>query len=321
MSQTTDRTAEEVRIVRHALATDRRAVGMALAAVTAVISGFAVFINGYGVIAWRDAGVGSAAYTTAKNLVAAALLLGVALAVRRRRAEPVRIQGSHRLRLLLIGVIGGAVPFLLFFEGLSRASSVHAAFLHKTLVIWVALLAVPFLRERVTGLHLAAMGLLVGGEAVLSRVDGFAFGAGEAMILAATLLWACEIIIAKRVLADVPSTTVGVARMGIGSIVLVAWVVATGGLAGLASLGAQGWMWAIATGFILTGYVATWYLALSKAQAVDVTAVLVVGALITALLRTGVQGVVMPPVAGVALLLAGGAAAVAAGLRGRRVPA
>jgi drug/metabolite transporter (DMT)-like permease len=304
--------------VRQASSRSPRTVGIALAVVTAVISGFAVFINGYGVIEWRDAGAGSAAYTTAKNLVAAGLLAGIALAVRRRRAEPVRLRTSHKARLIVVGVVGGAVPFLLFFEGLARASSVNAAFIHKTLIVWVALLAVPLLRERVTGMHLAAMGLLLAGEATLSRVGGMTIGTGEAMIFAATLLWACEIVIAKRLLADVPASTVGVARMGIGSVVLVAWVLATGGLAGVGALPAAAWTWALVTGVFLTGYVATWYLALSKAQAVDVTAVLVLGALITAALRTGVQGAVTPPIAGVVLLVAGGAAAIAAGLRGRR---
>jgi drug/metabolite transporter (DMT)-like permease len=303
--------------MRHAASRSPRTVGIALAVVTAVISGFAVFINGYGVIDWRDAGAGSAAYTTAKNLVAAGLLGAIALAARRRRADPVRLSPSHKARLVLVGVIGGAVPFLLFFEGLARASSVSAAFIHKTLIVWVALLAVPLLRERVTGMHLAAMGLLVAGEATLSRIGGMTIGTGEAMIFAATLLWACEIVIAKRLLADVPASTVGVARMGIGAVVLVTWVVATGGTSGLAALPAAAWTWAIVTGVFLTGYVATWYLALSKAQAVDVSAVLVLGALITAALRIGVQGAVTPPMAGVVFLVAGGSMAITAGLRGR----
>jgi drug/metabolite transporter (DMT)-like permease len=305
--------------VHHANSANRRTIGIALAAVTAVVSGFAVFINGYGVVAWRDAGVGSAAYTTVKNIVAAAILVGIAHALRRRRAAPVRLTTSQRARLVVVGVIGGAIPFLLFFEGLSRASSVQAAFLHKTLVVWVALLAVPILRERITGLHLAAIGLLVAGEATLSGVGGLTVGSGEAMILAATLLWACEVIVAKRLLGDVPASTVGAARMGIGSVVLVGWVVATGGLSGMSTLPASAWGWALATGVILTAYVGTWYLALSKAQAVDVTAVLVLGALITAGLRVGVQGAAAPPAVGLVLIAAGSVAALAAGIRVRRL--
>ena len=48
----------------------------------------------------------------------------------------------------MIGVIGGSVPFILFFNGLAMASAPSAAFIHKTLFVWVVLLAVPFLGER-----------------------------------------------------------------------------------------------------------------------------------------------------------------------------
>lgn len=292
-----------------------RLSGPAIACVTAVVSGFAIFLNGYGVRAWRDAGVGAAPYTTAKNLVAAAVLVALAAAALRRSPRPDRLTTSQKARLLAVGIIGGAVPFVLFFEGLARASSVQAAFIHKTLVVWVALLAVPLLGERLSGLHLAAIGLLVGGEAVMAGVDSIAIGTGEMMIFAATLLWAIEVVIAKTLLRDLSSSLVGAARMGVGAVALVAWALVSGGAAGLSSLPAAAWGWIALTGLALTAYVATWYLALSKAQAVDVTAVLVLGALITAALRTGFTGAAVPSPVGIALLTVGGVAAVAAMLR------
>ncbi len=118
-------------------------------------------------------GASSATYTTFKNLVAALLPRR-----HRLRRGPPRPAGSLRprtasqwRRLGLIGVIGGGVPFLLFFEGLARASSGQAAFIHKTLLVWVALLAVPFLAERITAVHLGAMALLVAGQAYLTGVE------------------------------------------------------------------------------------------------------------------------------------------------------
>jgi hypothetical protein len=42
---------------------------------------------------------------------------------------------------------------------------------------------------------------------------------------------------------------------------------------------------------VLFGYVATWYAGLARAQAIDVTAVLVFGAVITAGLQSGFNGV------------------------------
>ena len=104
-----------------------RAVGVALALVTATISGFAVFLNSYAVKRFDDATV----YTTAKKGVAGVLLLLLAVPVLRsaagKRPAPKPRSGAQWLALLAVGIIGGSVPFVLFFEGLARASSTQAA--------------------------------------------------------------------------------------------------------------------------------------------------------------------------------------------------
>ena len=121
---------------------------LALAFATALISGVAVFANGYGVIAFGSEG---GVYTTAKNLVAAVVLLLVGAVATKGRSEEgtAAAPGRQWAGLGVVAVIGGSVPFLLFFEGLARASSVQAAFLHKSLLIWVVLLAWPLLGERI----------------------------------------------------------------------------------------------------------------------------------------------------------------------------
>jgi drug/metabolite transporter (DMT)-like permease len=293
--------------------------GIALAFAAAATSGIAVFVNGYGVRAVPDATV----YTTAKNLVAAAgLLVVAAVAFRAGRAPAVGPRHAPRprqwLALAAVGAIGGSVPFVLFFEGLSRASSTHAAFIQKTLVVWVALLAVPLLGERLRAAHVAAVALLVGGLVALDGgLAGFAFGGGELMILTATLLWSLEIILVKRLLRGVAPTIVGLARMGLGVVLLLGWVTVSGRWSGLAGLDAVGWGWALLTGAVLAGYVVAWFTALSLAPAVDVTAILVVGAVITGLLDTLVRGAPLPAatLVGMALLAAGAAVAASGATR------
>lgn len=291
-----------------------RAAGIALAFITAMVSGVAVFVNGYAVKAFGDADV----YTTAKNLVAAALLavLAAVAATRGASDRPTRPRTRRQwVGLAAVALVGGSVPFLLFFEGLARASSVQAAFIHKTLVVWVALLAVPLLLERIGPAHLAAIGLLVWGQAVLGGgVGGVRPGVGEAMILAATLLWALEVIVAKRLLADLAPLSVGLARMGLGVLVLLGWLAASGQAGTLVGLGGRQWAWALATGLILSVYVATWYGALARAPAVDVTAVLVLGAVVTALLDAAVNGEALGPQGlGLLLVTTGGLMIAAAG--------
>ncbi len=272
--------------------THGRRTGLLLALSTAMVSGVAVFLNSYGVKAFGNATV----YTTAKNVVAAAVLLLVASAAARRDSRPVRPRGARQWTVLaVIGVIGGSVPFVLFFEGLARASSVQAAFVHKTLVLWVALGAVAFLRERISWAHVVAVALLVVGQVGLAGGVAAAWDSGVWMILAATLMWSVEVLIAKRLLGDLSSWTVGVARMTFGSVVLVGWCLVRGIAAGLVGLSAAQWGWVLLTGALLAAYVGTWFAALARAQAVDVTAVLVIGALITAGLSAVVNGTTLAP--------------------------
>jgi drug/metabolite transporter (DMT)-like permease len=291
---------------------DRRS-GILLAAVAAAISGVAVFVNGYGVRAWGEI-ADPTAYTTLKNAVAASVLVAAAVVAHRKAGIGLAPLGEHRLGLGVIAVVGGSVPFLLFFEGLARATSVDAAFIHKTLVVWVAVLAVTVLQERIGPLHVAAIALLIGGQAMLAGVGGIAFGPGEWMILGATVLWAVETVVAKRVLGGVAPLSVGVARMVGGAVVLLVYCLVTGAFSGLGGATPMHMAWILVTGVTLAGYVGTWFAALARAQAVDVSAVLVGGALVTALLESGIGGAVPPPVLGVALVAFGVSLMVVRGL-------
>ncbi|MBI3751976.1 MAG: EamA family transporter, partial [Chloroflexi bacterium] len=190
-----------------------------------------------------------------------------------------------------------------------------AAFIQKTLFIWVAILALPLLGERLGALQLGALGVLLAGQALILAPVGIAWSAGETMIAAATLLWAVETIVARRVLRSVPSPVVGAARLSIGLVVLVGYLAVSGRLSVVAGLGADQWRWALLTGLLLAGYVATWFAALRRAPASAVTAILVLGAPITAALSAVQAGHLSlgPALGGQALvLLAAGAIAVLA---------
>jgi drug/metabolite transporter (DMT)-like permease len=294
----------------------RRSAGIALAFATACISGVSIWVNGHAVAHFANATV----YTTAKNAVAGLLLLLLALTRPSTAAAASYRAAVPRTRLFglaAVAVVGGSVPFVLFFEGLQRAEATQAAFIQKTLVVWVALLAVPLLKERVRGPHLLAVGLLLAGQAWLAGSAGrVAFGEGEAMILAATLLWAVEVVLVKRLLAAIPSRVLAAARMGLGTALLFGWLAITGRLTVLGAFDAAQWRWVVLTGLLLTAYVATWYAALARAPAVDVTAVLVFGAVITAALSSGADGVAASPV-GIGLVTAGALLAGGLGLRRR----
>jgi drug/metabolite transporter (DMT)-like permease len=287
--------------------------GALLAIGTAAISGLAVYLNSFGVKLVSDAAV----YTTAKNGVAAMILVALALAIGTHR-EARALGGRRRVGLLAIAAIGGSIPFVLFFSGLALATAPTAAFIHKTLFVWVAVLAVPFLGERIGLIQFAALGGLLAGMVLVAPPTGMGWGSGETMIAAATLLWSAEVILAKRLLVDISAPLLGAARMGLGFVILVGYLAVSGRLAGLGTIGSEAWFWILVTGGLLAGYVATWYAALRHAEATTVTCILVVAAVVTGVLSSASKGNI-PDVGVVAgyLLVIGGAAAVLLASTGR----
>jgi drug/metabolite transporter (DMT)-like permease len=299
-----------------------RRTGVALAIIAAVVSGFAVFINAYGVRAWSGTAT-PAVYTTFKNLVAAFVLILIGIAATRARG-PERVNRPATMRqwvgLGLVAVLGGALAFALFFEGLSRASSTQAAFLHKTLVIWVGILAIGLLRERLEIMHIAAIVLLVTGQFLLvGGIGEVTFGAGELMILGATLLWSIEIILAKRLLANISSLTVGIARMAGGAGILVVYGIFSGAFAAMGAVSLTQIGWVLVTGSVLSLYVGSWFAALKRAPALDVASILVGGAVITALLRSIATGGAIASPVGLTLVATGAVVAIVVAIRSASV--
>jgi drug/metabolite transporter (DMT)-like permease len=289
---------------------NRTTKGIAFALATALISGVAIFVNSYAV---KEITV-AAVFTTLKNGVAALALLGVTvLATRGRRSLPAGARTWSGMTL--VGIFGGGVAFLLFFSGLAMASAPSAAFIHKTLFVWVAMLAVPFLGERLGLIQIGALAALFGSQLLITPPTGVTWGMGETLIAAATLVWAGEVVLAKRLLARVDPLVLGVGRLGIGLIVLIGYVGITGKLGALVALDGTQWVLVMGTGALLAGYVGTWFAALRFAPASVVTSVLVLGAPITATLASIANGTLpqAQPLAGyvLALIAAGTVAFVA----------
>ncbi len=67
------------------------------------------------------------------------------------------------------------------------ASAPTAAFIHKTLFLWVIVLAIPFLGERLGWFPIAAIGVLLAGQILVAPPTGVTWGQGETLILARPL--------------------------------------------------------------------------------------------------------------------------------------
>ena len=244
--------------------------GILLVLLTVLISGVSNFVNFYAV-----QGTNSDAFLAVRNAAVALMLLPLGLlAVRTVRTRLTRLDW---VKLGTIGLIGGAIPFLLFFRGLQMAGASGAAtatFGYRTLFLMAAILGVVFLRERLSPRLALAAGLLLAGNALLLSLTAPIWTDGTAYVLLATGLWAGEYTLSKHTLRSVPSGTVALARMGFGGVFLLAYVAVTGQLGSIAALSRAQWQWVALSAVLLVGFVATWYAGLKTVDVSVATAML-----------------------------------------------
>lgn len=255
--------------------------GVYLALVSAFISGVSIFVNKFAVDAIKQPLV----FTSVKNSGVTLLILGI-LIFSGKWKKVKKLDKREFIFLGLIGLVGGSIPFYLFFTGLSTIPAINGAIIQKTLVIWVTLLAVPLLKERLSKVSAIAVLILFAANLLVGGFNGFSYSKGELLVLLATLFWAVEIILAKKILPKVDPDILTAARMGIGAIILLTMSAYMQPMAFKRSLALSPvqWFWLIFTMVTLLGYVTTWYRALKFAPAITVTSILVASTLATNIL-------------------------------------
>ncbi|MDO8515048.1 MAG: DMT family transporter [bacterium] len=245
---------------------------MKYAFLAAIISGFSIFLNKFAVGVFPQPLV----FTALKNSLVGISIIALIIASGKWK-QIKNLTKKDIFSLLAIGTIGGSIPFYLFFTGLSQIPAVNGAIIQKTLVIWVAILAVPILKEKLTLTNILAVGLLFAGNLAIGGFKNFSYSQGEIMVLGATLFWAMETIFIKKINLD--PDIVMAARMGFGSLVLLS-------VTPISTLSFNQYSWIGLTAILLFAYVFCWLRALKNAPAITVTSVLVLSTLITNLLST-----------------------------------
>ena len=254
--------------------------GYFLVFLTAVISGFAIFINKFGVKV-----INPYIFTWLKNLTVAIFLTGLLLALRDWKTLK-NLTKKQWFSLITIGFVGGSIPFFLFFKGLSLTNPAKASFLHKTMFIYVAFLAVIFLKEKIDKRFLFGGFLLIFGSLFLLKRLPSSINHGDLLVFLATLLWAIENTISKYVLKSpaLLGRTVAWARMFFGAFFMLIFLLITNQLNLLSGLTLKQISWVAITAAILFGYVMTWYSGLKYVQVSKATVILLLGSPMTTFL-------------------------------------
>ncbi|MAG07873.1 hypothetical protein CMO89_00195 [Candidatus Woesearchaeota archaeon] len=252
--------------------------GLLFVLFTALVSGFSIFINRFGV-----SGINSSVFTFSKNIIVALFLFtGIVLVKDFGRLKILSFKQWSKL--VLIGLVGGSIPFLLFFKGLQLTSGAAGSFIHKTMFVYVAVLAMLFLKERLDKRIVIPAVLLLAGNALLLKFVWQGFGVGELLILVATLFWAVENVISKHALKELEPKVVGFGRMFFGSLFILVYLSFTKQIGLVLSLNLSQVYWILLTSAFLFLYVFTWYNGLRDVKVTTATSVLLLGSPITTLL-------------------------------------
>ena len=252
-----------------------------LIAGTVVISGCSNFLNKFGLDAVAK---NSYQYTTLKNIAAAFILSLFLLSQPKILHKLKALKKIDWAKLMFVGLIGGSIPFLFYFQGMKLSNAVTASFIHDTLFVWVGIMAWPLLRERFTKWQAAAFAALICGNLIFDGFKFMRFGYPEFLLLTATIMWAIENIASKLILKDMDAGLLSWGRMFFGSIILVGYLAFTGNIAGMFSASVSQWGWVMLVGLLLAGYNLTWYGALKKLPATVAASALVLASPLTTLL-------------------------------------
>ena len=265
--------------------------GILLVLSTAIISGVSIFINSLFVEK-----VAPSSFTFLKNsIVGIAILLLIVSAsmLLKKPTELKTLKPKEWGKLVLIGLIGGSIPFLLFFEGLAITDPAAGSFIHKTMFILVALMATVFLKEKLHR-HIQTLAVMIFlGNYFILEPEIANGDTGVLLIFLATLFWASENIISKSVLKTLSGNTVAFGRMFFGSIFLLIYIAATGQFSYIQTLNTDQWILVVVASALLLGYVLTWYNGLKHIPVSMATAILLLGSPITLILSALIKGKVL----------------------------
>lgn len=245
-------------------------VGYGFAALNAVVSGVSIYVNSLGVAHFTN----PVLYTSLKNGVSGALMLVPLVLLAGQRRQYKELSRRDWGWLGLVALVGGSVPFALYFTGLKSTTPVTGSLGNHLEFAVVALMAVVFLRERLRPSMWAGMAVLLTGVVLSASLGLVQFNGGTVLILCSTVLFSTGFVVVKYLFKGRLSTMVVMtAQLTLGSVVLFAYLAVRGQLSPVAHLDAVQLGYVVGTGLILLVFTATAFVAIRLIRVSAVTAI------------------------------------------------
>jgi len=288
---------------------EKEVLGTTAALITAVISGFAIPLNKIFVV-----DLDPVVFTAIRALIVGVVFLAMSRVFQPKDHKNKDVTEHPWAYLLAVGIIGGCLAFIFYFSGLQLTDVSRAAFIHKTLPIWVTMFAYFILKEYVHRKQVFAMLVMLLGVFLIfitpTSLVGFMMPVtiGDLFCLIATILWALEAIIARHaMLKNYHHFFVSFGRMLFGGIFLFGAVLLLGRLPALIALQPYQFVNILISSTVLFGYVFFYYTAIHYTKVSKVATLLLLAPIISLLagvflLGESVQAIQL---AGSALILLG----------------
>jgi drug/metabolite transporter (DMT)-like permease len=179
--------------------------------------------------------------------------------------------------LALVGLLGTAIPFFLFFMGTHRTSAIEAVLCLQTEPAYSLVLAWLVLGHRLTLRRVGAAALLLAGIFLAVGTGGSADALGIAALLAAPLCWQLSHLVTLRRLPHVAPPVLTGARYVYGALLLAPALLLIGGdaIPAAGALGAQ--LPLLVIQGVVLAYLGTmcWYVTIARIDLARATAIVV----------------------------------------------
>lgn len=259
---------------------NKETAGTLLALATAIVSGVAIPVNKAFIV-----NMDPAVFTAVRSIIIGVIFLALSLKFSGKKTK------TNWKYMAIIAVIGGAFAFLLYFTGLKLTTASRAAFLHKTLPFYVAVLAFVFLKEKISRRYAYAMIMMVVGivaiyYASISPAEMWLNPhLGDALIIIATMMWAVENVIARKaMLGGATNYIVSFSRMFFGGLIIFGFAALTGKAGAIASITAPQLFNISVSTALLFAYVLFFYSSLRFINASKAAALLLLSPVISLVL-------------------------------------
>lgn len=148
-------------------------------------------------------------------MIAGLSILPVSFISEKKTKQKTVLKGKDYYILLTIGIIGGGIAPLLFFEGLKNTSASNASVLEGSELLFTVIIALTFFKEKLTELGYSGMIMTIIGITLVSFYNAkgqsflynFNLNIGNILIILSTLCWGFDNNLSKIISHRIANTS------------------------------------------------------------------------------------------------------------------